>query len=951
MLKRKLHIRTWFLLLILLFAMPVWSASAYDPDEDVIAKLVLSTNEVTLEEESSASVTATAIYSDGSSEVVTSLVDWSTADDSIATVYNGTITARGEGLTTIVAVFEGFSQSVTVEVNKKVKALTKNVQELTLLKDETETITLTATYSDNSTADVTEEADWYSDDETVATVVNGTVTGHRSGTATISAVYGSKITTVEVEVELVQRLIPDQQQLSLLMGESGTIVLTALYPDGSTRDVTSDATWTTSNSEVADVVNGIVTAYGSGTAVITASYGSQSTSIDVDVDTTVKIELDEQILYMRTDDTYQLTLTATYPDGDTADVADQAEWTSSDEDVVYVYKGKLTAVDSGSATITATYSNKTVEMTVDVDVVEELDVSEDTFNLKAGQSVPITLTATYIDLSTEDVTEEATWSSSQRSVAYVQNGNLYARKQGEVEITATYKGKSVTITVDVNIPRKLVASPEDLAIGSDEQEEISLVAVYADGSEEVVPGSDAEWTSSNESVAEVEDGIVTGISSGSANITATYGTRSVTVEVDVDILQNLRLDTDELVLNEGDAKQLTLTATYMDGTEKDITSKATWSSSNTDVAFVYKGNVIAQDMGTVEVSATFGGITVSAEVNVSVPTNVVLSSDEISLDVNGTYQLSLVATYEDGTELDVSSDAEWSSSNSQIARVSDGLVTGVSEGTTTITVTYYDQTFTVDVEVGTATNLQASTRLLTLSVDESQQIVLTALDREGNTKDVTDSAEWSTNNASVADVYNGVVTAYSKGKAVITAQYASLTVTIDVEVDIVEKIELSEKYLMLASGETAQLQAIVTYSNGRQIDVTDLAEWESSDYTEVSVNNEGLVTAVAYGKAYISAEYAGKSVRIAVEVDQLKYLYTDEVSLTLQVGDEVQLTATAVYPDNTERDVTTDAVWSSSKILTATAINGLIRATGDGKATITVKFGNKKTKVVVYVEE
>lgn len=247
--------------------------------------------------------------------------------------------------------------------------------------------------------------------------------------------------------------------------------------------------------------------------------------------------------------------------------------------------------------------------------------------------------------------------------------------------------------------------------------------------------------------------------------------------------------------------------------------------------------------------------------------------------------------------------------------------------------------------------MQASTRLLTLSVDESQQIVLTALDREGNTKDVTDSAEWSTNNASVADVYNGVVTAYSKGKAVITAQYASLTVTIDVEVDIVEKIELSEKYLMLASGETAQLQAIVTYSNGRQIDVTDLAEWESSDYTEVSVNNEGLVTAVAYGKAYISAEYAGKSVRIAVEVDQLKYLYTDEVSLTLQVGDEVQLTATAVYPDNTERDVTTDAVWSSSKILTATAINGLIRATGDGKATITVKFGNKKTKVVVYVEE
>lgn len=946
---RRIHGTILFFLVILMVVIPTFQAAA-DDDEDVLYKLVLSTNEVTLEEESTTSVTATAIYADNSSEVVTSLVSWSSADSSVATVYNGTITARGEGQTTIVAVYEGFSESISVQVNKKVKALTKNVQELELLKDETETITLTATYGDNTTEDVTTEAEWYSDNETVATVVNGNVTGHSSGTATISAVYGSKIVTVVVYVEQVQRLQPDQDQLSLLMDESQTITLTAIYPDGTTRDVTEDATWSTSNSEVADVVQGVVTAYGSGSAVITASYGLSSTTIDVDVDTTVKLEADQQKLYLHVDDTYQLQLIATYPDGQTADVSAQAEWTSSDESVVYVYKGNLTAIDSGSATITGTYSDKTVEITVDVDLIEWLDVSEDTVSMKKGESFPITLTATYNDFSTEDVTTEAEWSSSDSSVAYVSNGKIYAVKQGEAELTATYKDQTITVTVDVNIPRKLVADPEDLAIRTDEEAEISLVAVYADGSEEVVSGSEAEWTSSNESVAVVEDGFVTGYDAGTAIITATYGTRSVTVEVNVDILQTLKLDADKLLLDEEDSQQLTLTATYIDGTEEDITDIATWSSSDSEIAFVYKGNVFAQEMGTAQITATYGGITVSAVVKVSVPNSLKLSPDELSIDVNEDYQVALIATYEDGTEQDVSTEAQWSSSDTQIAQVTEGLITGIDEGNVTITAVYNNQTLTMEVEVGTASNLEPSTRLLTLSVNESQQIQLTAYDQDGNTKDVTEEAQWSSNNSSVAGVYQGNVTAYSKGKAEITATYASLTVTIDVEVDMIEKIELSEKYLMMASGESVQLEATATFSDGRTIDITDVAEWKSSNYSEVDVDN-GLVTAVSYGKAYIQAEYAGKSEKIAVEVDELKYLYTDEVSLTLKVGDEVQLKATAIYPDNSERDVTMDALWSSSKILRATAINGLIKATGEGKATITVKFGNKKTKVVVYVTE
>src|SRR5690606_18186330 len=74
-------------------------------------------------------------------------------------------------------------------------------------------------------------------------------------------------------------------------------------------------------------------------------------------------------------------------------------------------------------------------------------------------------------------------------------------------------------------------------------------------------------------------------------------------------------------------------------------------------------------------------------------------------------------------------------------------------------------------------------------------------------------------------------------------------------------------------------------------------------------------------------------------------------SLNLKVGEQVQVKALATYTDQTEEDVTKPALWVSSKITVVTVKDGIVKANGKGKATITVSYGDKKTKIVVEAKE
>ncbi|QZN78702.1 Ig-like domain-containing protein [Paenibacillus sp. DR312] len=788
MLKPRLTKYMVMMLVLMLSISNVGLAAAADKE---LSKIVVSKNEMSLEVGDSGSVTVTGVYSDNTSANVTISTTWSSEDTSIATVYNGAITAKKEGKATITAAYQGQSQTVQVKVTKKVKALSKNVQSLDLRTGDTKEIILTATYSDNETNNAAAStAEWSTSDEKVATVVNGKVTGQSAGTAVITAKVGSQSVTVDVNVEVVKRVDVDKQQVNLLLNKSESVKVTATYPDGTTKDVTDLAEWTSSNEKVADVLKGEITGYSAGSAKITAKYGTKSVSVDVDVDLTSKLSVQKQSIFFRlseTTKTANVVLTASYPNSSDVNVTDQATWTSSNEKVATVFKGQITAISAGSTTIKATYSGKTVEIAVDVD------------------------TARYLDIK------------------------------------------------DVN---------DKLAMS---------------------------------------------------------------------------------VTGDNKSKTLVANAEYIDGSTEVVTSKATWTSSNPDVVYVSNGDLIAYKSGTATITVAYGGKTAKFTVNVDVADKYEMDKKKASVAVGGTTNAKVLAIYGE-TSKDVSEDATWSSSSDKIAEVdSKGVITGVATGKVTITAKIEGKTLTLPVEVGMASGLEADVNFVVLSAKETQNILLTGTDEDGNTLDVTSEATWKSSNARVADVKKGVITGNSSGKANITAEYGSKKVTIQVEVDVISRIEASESALSLKSGDTADLTVTAFLSDGSERDVTDKAEWKTNSYKVAQVT-KGKVKATGSGKAKITAKYGSKSVTIALDVDTLKYLQTDKVTLTMKPGEKVTVAATATYADGSEANVSKPALWKSSRIATASVKDGVIQANGKGKATITVTFAGVKTKVTVVVE-
>ncbi|WP_020647590.1 Ig-like domain-containing protein [Paenibacillus sp. HW567] len=1086
-----------------------------------VSKIVLSANELSLAIEDTQALTATAVYSDSTSGDVTVNSDWSSDKPSVASVYNGIITAKAEGTATIVAVYthsDGtkFSQAATVTVTKKVKALTQNVQSLDLRKGESGSIILTATFSDNSTdATVADKAVWSSSDTAVATVVNGKVKGISSGTATITGIYGKKTIIVAVNVEVAKRITVDKPELALLLKDSSPVVLTATFQDGTQENVTALATWSSSDESVADVLKGVITGYKQGTAVITAKYGTKTTTIQVTVDQTSKLTVDDQNVFLKPEEEQQLKLTAVYPDGATKDVTSTAIWSSSDSSIAYVYKGKVYGYTAGTATITGTYGDKSVQVNVDVAVARYLDLSEEQLSLKTGSTHTLTLTATYADGSTEDVTSQATWSSSNELVAYVKKGAITTYKlAGTATISASYGTLETTLEVEVGAVNKLVASDDSVFLQSGKTKQLTLTAVAGDGSSSDVTNS-AVWASADKSIALVSKGLITGYSVGTTTITGTYNGVKATVTVDIGTARHLALSETNLNLAVNATKAITLTATFADGTTADVTNKATWSSSDEAVAFVSKGSITTYSegnatitasygsknvtvtatvgksnklridddsvflrlnqtqqlvltaldaegissvvtneavwttadenvatavkglitgykSGTTTVTAAYGGKTVTVTVNVETASRLNVTISKLNLGVDQSKSVTVMASYKDGTSQDVTDDAVWSSDHSDIADASDGTITAYATGSAVITVSYGGKTATIKVTAGTpekltlqaktvelqedetyqviatggysdgtdktladevewstsdakiatvedglitgvgvgtavitakvgtvkaaitvnvglVDELAASVSLMTMSAGDKQQITLTATDSSGAESNVTADAEWSSSKATIATVKKGLVTGVLKGKTTITASYGGQKITINVEVDQVSKIEASVTNLAMKSGDTARATVTITFSDGTTKDVTDKAEWKSGSYTIVTVT-KGSVKAAGYGKSYVSAAYGGKTVKIPVTVDVLKYLEVSQMNLTLTEGQSVQLTATATFEDGSESDVSKSAVWSSSKELIATGKNGLIKANGTGSAYISVKYGGKTVKIKVTVK-
>lgn len=510
--------------------------------------------------------------------------------------------------------------------------------------------------------------------------------------------------------------------------------------------------WISYNENIAKVdQNGTITAFRAGKTTIKVRSGFQTKTCVVKVvNSSIKLNKTTDTIYHGGTSTNTLQLKATIK-GATKDVV----WESSDTNVATVdAKGKVTSVSAGTATITATANGKSANCTVTVkesNIVLNMD-SMQLSNKGTGSSMKLTPT---IIGSRKNVK----WVSSDKTIATVSGGKVTGKKSGTATITATANGVSDTCVVTVT--DGLVSINEEkvlLYIGGAKAETKQLQTNA--GKQDVLA-----WSSSNDSIVTVENGLVTAKEEGTAIIKVECNGKADTCEVAVkNTVTEIGEDTVFLRTKGADKTyQLNSSVTGRSNSIK-------WTSSDNKVASVSKGKVTAKKAGTATITATANGVSDSVTVTVEdfLPT-IKLNQSNYVLYTNKGNTLNLKATV-DGKSKTVS----WNSSNDAVATVNKGKVTAVSEGETIISATANDVTAECLITVRQSKVILENENLH-LNKGEKGNIPVDVIG-------TSQTIKWSTTNSKVATVKNGVVTAKNYGEADIKVTANGITAICHVNV-------------------------------------------------------------------------------------------------------------------------------------------------------------------------
>ena len=608
---------------------------------------------------SSVSFIATGIYSDTSTQDVTTAVTWDSATTTVATISNATgsqgVASTGPTTTTGTSVISASLSGITGSTLLKVTAATLvsiGVAPITptISKGTAQQFSATGTYSDTTTQDLTAAVTWASGTPTVATISNApgsqglastsasTVTGTTTISATLTGITGSTVLTVTSAVLVSIDVAPFNPTMP--NGTSLPFTATGTYSDGTTQDLTLAVTWSstvgTSVSNAASPPKGTVTAQASsGTSIVTATdvatgiSGTSTVTLTAVVLTAIVVTPNPASIPNGTSQPF--TAQGQYSDGSVVDLTSSVTWTSRNSTAlsILVNTGVATAhTNTGTVTITATDPSTSIFGTATVTLtgvtLVRIDVTPADETLSRGTTEDYTATAVYSDFSTADITDSVTWSSSNTAVATISNAAL---TRGTATTSSTTTG---TTTITATDPTTMVSGSTQLVVAN-----ITLVSIT------VTP----------------------------ANATIAKGARI----------------------------QYVATGHYSDGSTRNLSNVVSWSSSSASVANPgngrkKKGIVVAKHNGTTTITATTQGISGSTKLTVTTGTlaSITVSPTPVTIPKHTKQQFIATGHYTDGSTADITAIVSWtSSSGTWWANISNGpfsygLASASAAGVTTI---------------------------------------------------------------------------------------------------------------------------------------------------------------------------------------------------------------------------------------------------------------------------
>lgn len=428
----------------------------------------------------------------------------------------------------------------------------------------------------------------------------------------------------------------------------------------------------------------------------------------------------------------------------------------------------------------------------------------------------------------------------------------------------------------------------------------------------------------------------------------------------LDDLTGLEIAPSSATVPVGTQTELGVVGVFRDGARLLLTTIVAWSSRDEQIATVSQeilqpGVVQGVSFGFTRALASLRNLSAECPLTVNDTPLQTLRVQPVNstLSVGLTQQYQATAVFADGREVDVTSTVDWSSSDPEVGAIEPaGLLTGVAEGRAVIVAALGPVRGTTNLRVSDAALLS-----LAIQPDNSSsplgvpvQFQATGTFSDGSTRTLTDQVRWQSSSTDLLVAFSGLAQSFAVGTYTVTASLFGVTTSTQLNVTPATVVEL----LVLTAagsapaGREVQCTAVGQFSDGTVVDVTQLVTWSTSDSNVATASNApapaGRVRGLQTGPVQVLATLNGVEGSAPFQVtaavlDFIQVTPTNGV-LVYETSITRQMTATGVWTDGSQQDLTASAQWSTSDPQTVGIdASGLASALDRGRVLVSARSG------------
>ncbi|QOI49494.1 Ig-like domain-containing protein [Leptospira interrogans] len=791
----------------------------------------------------------------------------------------------------------------------------------------------------------------------------------------------------------ITRIELSYQDSSIANGTSTALEVTAIFDNGTNQNITDSTSIVPDSQSVVTIQGNRVRGITSGSSIIKAEYNGlyseQKITVTPAILNSIQVtSLESGILPKGTN--RQFSAIGIFSDGSHQDISNDPliVWSSSNPDLVQVDdSGLASGINLGTAHIRASFQSKqgAEEMTVGDAVLSQIQVTSNNLNIPLGKKQKLTATGIYSDNSNRDISSSVIWNSSNSTIANIQNnGILETADTGIVTISASSENIIGSVKLIVT-PAALVSisvSPTNSTVAKGLQENFKATGIFTDNSNSDITDQ-VTWDSSNTDILSISNasdshGLASTLNQGNVKVTASIGgiQGSTDFKVTQEVLTSIEVSPTRTSIAKGLTQKFTAIGIFTDNSKKDITDQVTWNSSSA-IASVSnlddnKGLGKAHAVGDTTITATLGKVSGNTWFTVvpAVLTSIQINPVNPSLAKGLTQKFTATGIYSDNSNKDITSAVTWFSSDSSIATISNaqknqGNAYGAATGTTDIKATFgkvSSPVSTLSVTAAKLVEIQITPAAASKAKGLTERFKATGIFTDNSNSDITNQVTWNSSNSDILTVSNtnakrGLGSTLKQGTVKVTASMGGIEDSVDFTVTqaTLTSIEVSPTRASIAKGMTQKFTATGIFTDHSKKNITEQVTWKSSSKALSMLNapgEEGTGKAIAVGNITITAtleKLSGKT-DITVTPAVLTSIQISPVKHSLVKGLTEKFSATGIYSDNSNKDITSSVTWHSSNNSVATISNtkgyqGQAYGTGTGTVDIKATLGNVSSQV------